>query len=70
MIAEQALLSSTKANVNHLNDDLINMIIGQKMAMMINLSSNKTSQSIYYKVLNMLKPILGDLNYIIIRQKG
>jgi hypothetical protein len=68
--AEQALLSSTKANVNHLNDDLINMIIGQKMAMMINLSSNKTSQSMYYKVLNMLKPILGDLNYIIIRQKG
>jgi hypothetical protein len=46
------------------------MIIGQKMAMMINLSSNKTSQSMYYKVLNMLKPILGDLNYIIIRQKG
>ena len=68
--AELALLSSTKANVNHLNDDLINMIIGQKMAMMINLSSNKTSKSIYYKVLNMLKPILGDLNYIIIRQKG
>lgn len=67
--AEQALLSSTKTSINQLKDDIIRIITGQKMAMIINLSSKKTSQSIYYKVLDMLKPIFGDLNYIIIRQK-